>query len=101
MTDIPGPDPNAINISKKAPYRLIVDEAINDDNSVIGLHPDKMEELELFRGEIVILKGKRRRDTLALCLADDTCDVAKVRMNSVIRKNLRCYLGDIVSVSSM
>jgi transitional endoplasmic reticulum ATPase len=93
-----GPDANAINQPKKAPYRLIVDEALTDDNSVVSMNPDKMDELELFRGETVILKGKRRRDTLALALSEDRCEVAKIMMNRVVRKNLRVYLGDVVSV---
>ncbi|OHT07071.1 Cell division cycle protein 48 like protein [Tritrichomonas foetus] len=96
--DIAGPDPNEINKIKKAPYRLIVDEAQTDDNSVVTMNPDKMDELELFRGETVILKGKRRRDTLALALSEEDCEVAKIQMNRVIRKNLNVYLGDVVSV---
>ncbi|KAK4761026.1 hypothetical protein SAY87_005919 [Trapa incisa] len=35
----------AILESKKAPNRLVVDEAINDDNSVVALQPDTMEKL--------------------------------------------------------
>ena len=47
----------AIMDKKKAPNRLIVDEAKNDDNSVVCLSPAKMEELELFRGDTILLKG--------------------------------------------
>ena len=36
---------------KKSPNRLVVDEAINDENSVISLNPKTMEELELFDDE--------------------------------------------------
>ena len=39
----------AILQPKKAPNRLTVDDSVNDDNSVVALHPNKMEELELFR----------------------------------------------------
>jgi len=31
-------------------------------------------------------------------LADDTCEEPKIRMNKVVRKNLRVRLGDVVSV---
>ena len=48
----------AIMDKKKAPNRLIVDEAHNDDNSVVCLSPAKMDELELFRGDTILLKGK-------------------------------------------
>lgn len=46
----------AILERKKSPNRLIVDEAINDDNSVVSMHPAKMDELQLFRGDTVLLK---------------------------------------------
>lgn len=46
----------AILERKKSPNRLIVDEATNDDNSVVGLHPETMEKLQLFRGDTILLK---------------------------------------------
>ncbi|KAJ7548620.1 hypothetical protein O6H91_07G019700 [Diphasiastrum complanatum] len=88
----------AILEKKKAPNRLIVDEAVNDDNSVIGLHPDTMEKLQFFRGDTVLIRGKKRRDTVCVVLADDACEEAKIRMNKVIRANLKVRLGDVVSV---
>eukprot|EP00906_Rhabdomonas_costata_P002091 RCo003297 len=81
---------------KKKPNKLIVDEAANDDNSVVGLHPSSMDALEFFRGDTVIVRGKRRKDTVCVVLADDTCPEGKVRMNKVVRKNLRVHLGDMV-----
>ncbi|XP_048324217.1 cell division cycle protein 48 homolog [Ziziphus jujuba] len=88
----------AILERKKSPNRLIVDEAVNDDNSVVSMHPDTMEKLQFFRGDTVLLKGKKRRDTVCIALADDTCEEPKIRMNKVVRSNLRVRLGDIVSV---
>ncbi len=46
----------AILERKKSPNRLIVDDAINDDNSVVSLHIKTMEELSFFRGDCVLLK---------------------------------------------
>lgn len=46
----------AILERKKSPNRLVVDEAINDDNSVVSLHPSTMEKLQFFRGDTVLLK---------------------------------------------
>jgi len=83
---------------KKRPNRLVVEEAINDDNSVVSLHPATMEKLSFFRGDNVLIKGKKRRDTVCLVLHDDTVDENKIRMNKVVRNNLRVRLGDIVSV---
>ncbi|KAK3228220.1 hypothetical protein Dsin_008082 [Dipteronia sinensis] len=88
----------AILVRKKSPNRLVVDEAINDDNSVITMHPATMEKLQFFRGDTVLIKGKKRRDTVCIVLADERCEEPKVRMNKVVRSNLRIRLGDVVSV---
>ncbi|CAI9268062.1 unnamed protein product [Lactuca saligna] len=88
----------AILERKKAANRLVVDEAINDDNSVVALHPETMEKLQLFRGDTILIKGKKRKDTICIALADDTCEEPKIRMNKVVRTNLRVRLGDVVSV---
>jgi transitional endoplasmic reticulum ATPase len=85
---------------KRSPNRLIVDDATNDDNSVISLSPTKMDELELFRGDTVLIKGKKGKDTVCIVLADETCDDSSVRMNKVVRKNLRVRLADVVTVTS-
>lgn len=46
----------AIMERKKSPNRLVVEDAVNDDNSVVALHPTTMERLQLFRGDTVMLK---------------------------------------------
>merc|ERR1740129_476045 len=66
---------------------------------VISLSQAKMEELELFRGDTLLIKGKKGKDTVCIVLADDTCDDSNVRMNKVVRKNLRVRLSDVVTVS--
>ncbi|XP_020253671.1 cell division control protein 48 homolog D-like [Asparagus officinalis] len=64
----------AILERKKAANRLVVDEAVNDDNSVVSLNPETMEKLQLFRGDTILLKGKKRKDTVCIALADETCE---------------------------
>uniref|UniRef100_A0A8C4S2L4 Transitional endoplasmic reticulum ATPase n=1 Tax=Erpetoichthys calabaricus TaxID=27687 RepID=A0A8C4S2L4_ERPCA len=88
----------AILKQKNRPNRLIVDESINEDNSVVALSQAKMDELQLFRGDTVLLKGKKRRETVCIVLSDDTCSDEKVRMNRVVRNNLRVRLGDVISI---
>merc|ERR1712125_206918 len=44
------------------------------------------------------VKGKKRKDTVCIVLADEGLDDQKIRMNKVVRKNLRVRLGDIISV---
>lgn len=101
MADKETPDlSTAILRQKSKPNRLIVEEAINEDNSVVSLSQAKMDELQLFRGDTVLLKGKKRRDTVCIVLADETVNDDKIRINRVVRNNLRVRLGDVVSVQA-
>ncbi len=86
----------AILKDKSKPNRLIVDDATTDDNSVVSISQDKMDELQLFRGDTVLLKGKRRKETVCIVLSDENVPNEKIRMNRVVRQNLRLRLGDIV-----
>ena len=117
----------AILEKKKAPNRLICEDSVTDDNSVVSLHPKTMDKLQLFRGDTVLLKvselrepriqdlavrpssdrllsiyfcmqGKKRKDTVCIVLTDDKVEESKIRINKVVRKNLRIRLGDVVSV---
>ncbi|KAK7257680.1 hypothetical protein RIF29_31828 [Crotalaria pallida] len=88
----------AILERKKSRNRLMVDEAVNDDNSIVSMHPDTMEKLQLFHGDTILIKGKKRKDTVCVVIADDSCEEAKMRMNKVVRSNLRVRVGDVVSV---
>jgi len=75
-----------------------VTDAVNDDNSVIGLSNNTMETLQLFRGDTVLVKGKKRKDTVLIVLADDDLDDGSARINRVVRHNLRVKHGDIITV---
>lgn len=65
----------------------MVDDATNDDNSVITLSTATMERLQLFRGDTVIVKGKKRRDTVLIVLADDDMEDNKAKINKGKRLN--------------
>ena len=69
-----------------------------DDNSSIMMSQAKMAELKIFKGDPVIIKGKKRKETLCVALTDNQLEDGKIRMNKVVRKNLRVRLGDIVIV---
>ena len=75
-----------------------VTDAVNDDNSIIALSNNTMETLQLFRGDTVLVKGKKRKDTVLIVLADDDLDDGSARMNRVVRHNLRVKHGDMVTV---
>lgn len=67
-------------------------------SSEIGVcfHQNKTEELHLFRGDTVVLKGRKRRQTVCIVLTDDTCGAERIRVNRVTRNNLRVRLGDVI-----
>ncbi|XP_037327321.2 transitional endoplasmic reticulum ATPase [Pungitius pungitius] len=88
----------AILKHKHRPNRLIVDEALSEDSSTVSLSQNKAEQLQLFRGDAVVLRGKKRRQTACIVLNDDTCGNERIRMNRVTRSNLRVRLGDVISI---
>uniref|UniRef100_W5LJN2 Transitional endoplasmic reticulum ATPase n=1 Tax=Astyanax mexicanus TaxID=7994 RepID=W5LJN2_ASTMX len=59
-----------------------------------------MEELQLFRGDTVVMRGRKRRQTVCIVLTDDTCGDERIRMNRVTRNNLRVRLGDVISINA-
>jgi transitional endoplasmic reticulum ATPase len=89
----------AILRGKSRPNRLLVEDTLNDDNSVVALSQAKMDELQLFRGDTVIIKGKKRRDTVCIALLDETCPNDRIRLNRCVRTNLRVRIGDVVTIS--
>lgn len=44
---------------KKAPHKLQVEDSKQDDNSIVEMTQAKMDELKIFKGDAVILKGKQ------------------------------------------
>jgi len=79
---------------------LMVEDAVNDDNSTICLSQTKMNELDIFKGDPVTIKGKKRKETLCIALLDNELEDGKIRMNKTVRKNLRVRLGDVVTIKA-
>lgn len=80
---------------------MLVEESKQDDNSVVEMTQAKMDELKIFKGDTVLLKGKKRRDTVCIALSVEDGDGLtddKIRMNKVVRNNLRVRFGDMVSI---
>ena len=105
LLDASGADPRAEDATatailrrKKKDNMLLVDDATNDDNSVIAINSNTMDRLELFRGDTVLVKGKKRRDTVLIVLIDDELEDGACRVNRVVRNNLRIRLGDLVTI---
>ncbi|KAJ6374053.1 hypothetical protein OIU78_029708 [Salix suchowensis] len=78
---------------KRHPTGFLVDDAINDENSVITLNPATMEQLDILSGDRLLVKGKKRKDTVCMDLADDRCDKPKILMNKFVRSGrwLSCH----------
>lgn len=83
---------------RRAKNRLIVDNNPNDDNSVLSMHENTMTLLDIFSGDSVLVKGKRKKETVLVCTSDASCEEGKVRVNGGIRKNLGVKLGDVVGI---
>ena len=81
------------------PSKLLVDDSTSDELSVVTVCSKKLEELGLFAGDTVLLKGKRRRDTLAIINVDDEVHDNKICLTKVLRSNLALRLGDFVTVA--
>ena len=91
----------AILNKKQMPNMLIVDDSTSDDHSTVSISPAKMEELKLFSGDTVLLRGKKRKDTLAIVNSDEHVSDVRIKMTKVVRSNIRLRLGDTVTVTSM
>lgn len=81
------------------PNKLVVEESISDDNSVAYMNPDRMNELGIYRGDTILIKGKKNKSTVAVVLEDVDLAVAKVRLSKVARKNISIKLGDTATVN--
>jgi transitional endoplasmic reticulum ATPase len=80
------------------PNQLFIEDATDDDNSVARLSSKTMDKLQLFCGDAVKLKGKKRRETICIVLSDDTCQDDRIRVNAVVQNNLCVHTGDIISI---
>ncbi|GJN76514.1 AAA ATPase cdc48 [Purpureocillium lilacinum] len=82
LTDVQEDDTaTAILKKKKKPNQLMVTDAVNDDNSIIALSEATMDSLQLFRGDTVLVRGKKRKDTVLIVLADEELDDGSARIN--------------------
>jgi transitional endoplasmic reticulum ATPase len=76
---------------------LLVNISVIMSHNIVQISSQaKMDELQLFRGDTVLLKGKRRKETVCIVLSDDTTPDDKIRINRCVRNNLRVRLGDVV-----
>eukprot|EP01035_Chromulina_nebulosa_P016889 gene16889-22377_t len=60
-----------------------------------------MKELNLLEGENVLLKGKKRKTTVAIVNSDEDLQDVKIKMSKVVRSNIRLRLGDTATISPL
>lgn len=77
---------------------LVDDCGANDDCSIIKISQNKMDQLNLFRGDTVLIKGNRKKETVCVAITDDNCQDERIMLNRVVRNNLRVKINDIVSI---
>jgi len=76
-----------------SPNRLLVREATSKDNSIIGLHPNRIKELGFFNGDTIKVKGRRSRETVLVVVPDETVKEEEARLPDVASKYLRIPPG--------
>lgn len=77
--------------------RLFVDESFGDDSCVL-VSVATMGRLGLFPGDIVLMSGRKLRDTYCIVLAGQGLGTRKICMNKHIRVGLRAKPGDPIRV---
>ena len=58
MTEAKKDFSTAILDKKKAPHKLQVEDSKQDDNSIVEMTQAKMDELKIFKGDTVMIRGK-------------------------------------------
>lgn len=81
------------------PNKLIVEETIADDNSVAQMNPARMEELKIYRGDTITIKGKKNKSTVVIVLEDPELPEGKIRLSKVTRLNACLKLGDTATIN--
>ena len=57
---------------------------------------EKMDKLDLFRGDTVLLKSLQETETCCVIMMNDTLTDDKIQMNRCLRNNLGVKIGDVV-----
>ncbi len=88
------------NARKNRPNAFVVENqaSIDADQSVVAMSPSKMDELGIFNGDAVVVRGKRRKDTVLLAVAEEGLASNVLRLSPVARDNANLKLGDVATV---
>jgi hypothetical protein len=78
-----------ITLSNAMEVRLLVDDISTEDHTIVFMNNKKMVEMNICNGDTILLIGKKGRDTVATVVADETISNNAIRMNKVVRSNIR------------
>jgi len=85
----------------KKEVQLKVVEALQDDayKGIARIDSETMKELEIRRGDIIIIKGNR--ETVAIADRAYPADVGEriIRIDGILRKNAKAGIGEVVKIS--
>jgi len=78
---------------KISPNRLLVEAPDSKDNSICAVNAKRMEELGIFNGDTVLIKGRRGRETCCVLVPDDKLPADRIRLPDIVAKALHVNLG--------
>eukprot|EP00921_Rhytidocystis_pertsovi_P014256 GHVQ01023181.1.p1 GENE.GHVQ01023181.1~~GHVQ01023181.1.p1 ORF type:complete len:881 (+),score=86.57 GHVQ01023181.1:67-2709(+) len=80
---------------------FFAEESGSLDNSVVKIHPSRVRSLHLFDGCTVVLKGKKKKLTVAVVSSDGSIPEEKILLPPSSMKNLRVRNNDTVGLEAL
>lgn len=78
--------------------KLLVEDSSLDDAAAVAVSRGLMQSLKLFPGDLVLLRGKKRKTTIAAVVPDDNLELeSQILMSKVVRSNLRYNTSFLIS----
>ncbi|SCN27258.1 cell division cycle ATPase, putative [Plasmodium berghei] len=88
----------ALNSGKFPNYCLVENIDENADNFDIYMSKEKMKELNINDGFTVLLKGKKKKEMVAIVREDNRLNKYSVSISFSIKRNLRLMHNDIIKI---
>ena len=91
---------NHYSSSMQGSKEFIVQEYGSEERSCVFMNYEKMDELLLNYGEVVLLKGRKGKESACIVLPDDAVSKRAIGINWVIRNILQVRVGDVVTITN-
>ena len=86
------------SLSTRLQHELTIEEARDQDSSIVTMHPSTVAQLALMVGDTVRLKGTRDREAYAILREAADVPEEMIQVSAVMRTNLRCGLSETTKV---